>query len=247
LGTFQANLCLPRGTVPADNPSERSIEDVNSMAAPLRPAGRSRLYDEKLELVLRAGARVISRVGYGQATIRQVAAEAGLSLAGLYHYVSSKEELLFQIQHHTFEAILQRLEEQLQGVQDPEQRLRVTVRNHLDHFLEHMDDLKVCARELESLSGAYYEQVRSLRQRYLRIVLQIVESIGEASGRSKIQPRLGTLYLFGMLNWIYMWYAEQETTPGELLADQLVTLFLEGYLPRDRRAAHVAKEDRGHV
>jgi AcrR family transcriptional regulator len=217
------------------------------MGIPARPSGRSRLYDEKLELVLTSGARVISREGYGQATIRQVAAEAGISLAGLYHYVSSKEELLFKIQFHTFEGILERLKQKLDGIEDPVERLRVTARNHLEHFLARMDDLKVCARELESLSGDYYEKVRALRQDYLRVVLEIVESISEQSGNSKIQPRLGTLYLFGMLNWIYMWHPEQENTPGELLADQLVTLFLEGYLPRDGQATHAEKEDRGHV
>jgi AcrR family transcriptional regulator len=217
------------------------------MGTPARPAGRSRLYDEKLELVLASGARVISREGYGQATIRQVAAEAGISLAGLYHYVSSKEELLFKIQFHTFEGILEQLQRKLDGVEDPVERLRVIARNHLEHFLSRMDDLKVCARELESLSGDYYEKVRALRQNYLRVVLEIVESISERSGNSKIRPRLGTLYLFGMLNWIYMWHPEQESTPGELLADQLVTLFLEGYLPRDDRATHAEKEDRGHV
>ena len=217
------------------------------MGTPTRPAGRSRLYDEKLELVLASGARVISREGYGQATIRQVAAEAGISLAGLYHYVSSKEELLFKIQFHTFEGILERLKLRLDGVEDPVERLRVTARNHLEHFLSRMDDLKVCARELESLRGDYYEQVRALRQDYLRVVLEIVESISRQSGNSRIQPRLGTLYLFGMLNWIYMWHPGQENTPGELLADQLVTLFLEGYLPRDGQATHAEKEDRGHV
>ena len=217
------------------------------MGTRVRPAGRSRLYDEKLELVLTSGARVISREGYGQATIRQVAGEAGISLAGLYHYVSSKEELLFKIQLHTFEAILEQLARKLDGVEDPLERLRVTVRNHLEHFLSRMDELKVCARELESLSGDYYEKVRALRQDYLRVVLEIVESISKLSGNSKIQPRLATLYLFGMLNWIYMWYPEQENTPGEMLADQLVALFLEGYLPRDGRDRHAEKEDRSHV
>lgn len=217
------------------------------MGDPLRPANRSRLYDEKLEFVLRSGARVMAREGYGQATIRQVAAEAGISLAGLYHYVSSKEELLFLIQFHTFQAILEPLERKLAGIEDPLQRLRVTVRNHLDHFLSRIDDLKVCARELESLSGDYYERVRALRQNYLRVVLEIVESIGRQQGKSKIQPRLGTLYLFGMLNWIYMWHSELENTPGEVLADQLVTLFIEGFLPRDSRGVRTLKEERGHV
>ena len=81
--------------------------------AAARSTNRSDAFDEKLEGVLAAGARVIARDGYGNATIRRVAHEAGMSLAGLYYYFSSKEELLFLIQHHTFGAILERLEERL--------------------------------------------------------------------------------------------------------------------------------------
>ena len=156
-----------------------------------------------------------------------------MSLAGLYHYFSSKEELLFLIQHHTFGAILERLEERLEGVHDPRRRLSVMVANHLEHFLARMDDLRVCARELESLSGHYFEQVEALRHRYFAITLEIVESISQEAGGSRSEPRLATLYLFGMLNWIYMWYPDTDGVSGEEMTEQLLALFLEGYLPRE--------------
>ncbi len=194
---------------------------------------RSDAYDEKLEGVLAAGARVIARDGYGNATIRQVAREAGMSLAGLYHYFSSKEELLFLIQHHTFGAILERLEERLDGILEPRRRLSVMVANHLEHFLARMDDLRVCARELESLSGHFFEQVEAFRRRYFGITLEIVESISRETGGSRAEPRLATLYLFGMLNWIYMWYPDTDGVSGEEMTEQLLALFLEGYLPRE--------------
>ena len=200
--------------------------------AAARSTNRSDAYDEKLEGVLAAGARVIARDGYGNATIRQVAHEAGMSLAGLYHYFSSKEELLFLIQHHTFGAILERLEERLEGVHDPRRRLSVMVSNHLEHFLARMDDLRVCARELESLSGHYFEQVEALRRRYFGITLEIVESLGRETGGSRAESRLATLYLFGMRNWIYMWYPDTDGVSGEEMTEQLLALFLEGYLPR---------------
>ncbi len=189
-------------------------------------------YDEKLEHVLRAGALVIAREGYGQATIRQVAREAEMSLAGLYHYFSSKEELLFQIQFHTFDAIVAELERRLERVDDPRQRLRVIVGNHLEHFLARMNDLKVCAHELGSLHGDYFDRVGTLRRRYFGITLDTIESIAAAAGGSQVTPRLATLYLFGMLNWIYMWYPEEDGAGGDELADQMLTLFLDGYLPR---------------
>ncbi len=213
-----------------------------------RPESRTSSYDRKFDHVLRAGARVISREGYGQATIRQVASEAEMSLAGLYHYFSAKEELLFLIQFHTFDSLLERLREKLEPVGGPRQRLRVMVANHLEHFLSRMNELKVCAHEMESLSGEYYERVRGLRQEYLKITLGIVEAIGKEAGGSKIDLRLATFYLFGMLNWIYMWYPRGEEMSGEVLADQLITLFLDGFLPREPASEEgPRKEGKGHV
>ncbi len=209
----------------AQPPSSPSAQRVRS-------ADRSTSFDHRLELLLSAAARVMAREGYGRSTIRMVSREANLSLAGLYHYFGSKEELLFLIQYHTFDAILRRLVERLEGVADPSQRLRVMVTNHLEHFLARMNELKVCASEMETLSGDYHEQVRALRQRYLRVTLDIVESIGAVAGGSKVNPWLATLYLFGMLNWIYMWYPSAEGMSAETLADQVLILFLEGYLPR---------------
>jgi len=214
---------------------------------PARPARRSKAYDGKLERVLKAGAAVFAREGYDRATIRQVAAEAGTSLAGLYHYFSSKEELLFLLQCHTFDSILSELQQKLEAVDDPRERLRVVVENHLGHFLAHMDELKVCVHEMASLEGEYYRRVQDLRRAYFRTTLAIVEAIAAEAGGSPLNARLATLYLFGMLNWIYMWYPAAGKVSDEELADQLVTLFLDGFLPRAERRQGGLKGGKRHV
>ena len=206
--------------------TETSTESV------ARVANRTEGYDRKLEQVLAAGARVMAREGYGLSTMRKVAREADMSLSGLYHYFASKEELLYLIQFHSFDSILERLAERLDGVEDPREQLREMVTNHLEHFLARMDELRVCATDMETLTGDYYEQVRALRQRYLKITLEIVESIVERTTGSRVDPWLATLYLFGMLNWIYMWYPAVEGTGADKLADQVLILFLDGFLPR---------------
>jgi AcrR family transcriptional regulator len=227
---------MMRAAKQTDQWSTRSSERARRVAAPARPSvrtiNRTSGFDRKLDHVLAAGARVMSREGYGQATIRQVAGESGMSLAGLYHYFSSKEELLFLLQFHTFDSIVSALKAKLEAVTEPRERLRVLIANHLEHFLARMDELKVCAHEMESLGGEYYRRVQDLRRQYFRIALETVEAVGAQAGGTKVKARLATLYLFGMLNWIYMWYPAERGTSGDVLADELITLFLEGYLPR---------------
>jgi AcrR family transcriptional regulator len=51
----------------------------------------------RYEGILGAARDVIARRGFQQASIREIASASGLSLAGLYHYVGGKDELLFMV------------------------------------------------------------------------------------------------------------------------------------------------------
>jgi len=187
-------------------------------------------FDGKRLLLLEAAARVFSAVGYDKASMRRIAAEARLSLAGIYHYVSGKEELLYWIQHHTFDSLLRGLHRSLEGVVEPRQRLAAAVRNHIRHFGANMHELKVCVRELETLEGEAYDDVQARRRSYFEAVHEIVREIQSEHGASS-GSWLATANLFGMLNWFYQWYdSERSRVSLDELAAQQTALFLDGYV-----------------
>ncbi len=191
-----------------------------------RPAA----FDSKRLHVLAVAARVFSAVGYDKASMRRIAAEAEASLAGIYHYVASKEELLYSIQLHTFDSLLHGLEESLEGIVEPRQRLAAAVRNHVRHFGKNMHELKVCARELETLEGKAYDEVYERRRSYFNAVHDLVKELGPQHG-TPISSWLATANLFGMLNWFYQWYdAERSRVSLDDLAAQQTALFLDGYI-----------------
>src|SRR5258705_6107469 len=70
-------------------------------------------YDQKLEFILRAAARIFANKSYHSTSMRDISRATNVSLAGLYHYCSSKEELLFLIQDDWFCRVLQRPEVRL--------------------------------------------------------------------------------------------------------------------------------------
>jgi AcrR family transcriptional regulator len=184
--------------------------------------------DKRLHL-LQVAARVFSEVGYGGASMRRIASETELSLAGIYHYVTSKEELLYWIQHHTFDSLLLGLRTSLDGVVEPRQRLATAVRNHVRHFGEHMHELKVCARELETLEGEAYDAVHERRRSYFEAVHQLVKELRPGPG-ARTNSWIATANLFGMINWFYQWYdAGRSQVSLDDLAEQQTALFLDGY------------------
>ena len=185
-------------------------------------------YDQKLREILHVAARIMADRGYHRASIRSLAAETDMTLAGLYYYFKSKEELLFLIQHSTFDCLVTSLMERLPGVEDPVAKLNLMVRNHLDFFIEHMDELKICAYEIESLKGDYYEKVAGKRREYFQLAHDVVRELIEKGTAKGVDSRLATLSLFGTLNWIFMWYEPGKYAGSEEMSQQLTRLYLHG-------------------
>jgi len=191
-------------------------------------SGKTARFDATLVHLLTCAAREFAQHGYDKTTIRQVARATGHSLAGLYHYVRGKEELLFFIQYHTFGMLTEGLEYILNSSAAPEVHLREMVNSHVRYLVEHLPELKVCTTELDSLQGDYYQQVLRRRQRYFELTRQVLKRLNQQDQGSRVEPNLAALYLFGMLNWIVMWFDPQRNDPQEL-SESLVAFFLGGY------------------
>ena len=188
-------------------------------------------YDQKLEHILRTSARIFAEKSYHSTSMRDIARATGVSLAGLYHYCKSKEELLFLIQDNCFGRVLERLEQRLEGVDDPITKLGIFIENHLSFFAANMSEMKVLSHEAESLRGDLYTHVSTRKDKYTKLARQILREV-QASQESKepVDLTVATYALFGMMNWIYNWYDPH----GKLTVDQVVTnitrLFLSGFL-----------------
>lgn len=190
---------------------------------------RTARYDEKLNAVLSASSALFARKGFERATIRDVSHATGMSLAGLYYYFNSKEELLFLIQFRAFESICEKLREIIRAETDPQTCLHRMIKMHFDYFIRNMNDLKICSREIESLKGDFYQRVAKKRKEYFDLTQSIFQNIIDQSGGSSADSRLAALYLFGTLNWIYQWYRPGRYPDAEELAGQLSGIYLQGF------------------
>jgi len=183
-------------------------------------------HDRKQKRVLAAAASVFARHGFHQASVRDVVAAAGMSLAGLYHYFPSKADLLYEITARAFDSLLARLDAAPPG--PPRERLTTFVRNHLSFFLSRPHEMKVLVRETESLPAALGAQVAEKKRRYYQRCHDILREL-DGGHRSEEELRLATLALFGMLNWTYAWYRPARDGSPARLTERMLGLFLEGF------------------
>ncbi len=187
-------------------------------------------HDRKLDALLADAARVFAERGYHETSMRDLARATGMSLSGLYYYVASKEELLYLIQSRNFEAVVRGLDDALDGVTDPVERLARFVDNHLDFFASHMPEMKVLSHEAGSLSGDFLARVNEIKRGYTRMLMDILADVERTHGPAHANRRVAAYALFGMMNWIYNWYDPLGDLGVELLSQNLCRLFLGGYV-----------------
>jgi len=203
---------------------------MNHRAEPPAEPPPASLGDDRLAWLLHKVAELMARDGYASTSMRDVAKATDLSPAGLYHYFTGKEDLLYQLQARVFASLLEELETAQRHVRDPADRLRALVRQYLSFFTRQSAELKVCALELQSLHGEPYRKVERLRRRLFKHFVALVEELaalrGEALADEAVRHR--TLFVFGALNWIFMWFDPARDAPVELLGDRLCDMVLDG-------------------
>jgi AcrR family transcriptional regulator len=188
-------------------------------------------YDQKLEFILRNAARIFAEKNYHSTTMRDISRATGVSLAGLYHYCKSKEELLYLIQDNCFGRVLERLEERLNEVSDPMSRLHIFIDNHLSFFAANMAEMKVLSHEAESLAGDLHTHVSTKKNKYTALARSILKDVqAHQNAGSEIDLTVATYALFGMMNWIYNWYDPQGKLKVSQLVDNVTRLFLHGFV-----------------
>jgi AcrR family transcriptional regulator len=194
-------------------------------------ATRQRLIEAAIEL--------FAKQGFAGASIRDLASAAGVSLAGLYHHFTSKDEILFEIQREAFGRLIAPLED-IPLDTPPEERLELFIRNHLRFFTHHMTEMKVLSHELEALRGELGKEIAHMRGRYYRFCLEIAKELLEKANREDLNPRVATMALFGTINWIYRWYEPDRERTASDLTRQIITIFLRGVLGPAHTPAHHA-------
>lgn len=196
-------------------------------------------YHLKLRDLLEQCAALFAKKGYHNTSIRDIAREMNTSLAGLYYYFKTKEELLFLISRYSFDTVMTSLAEKLDHETDSKEKLKILVQNHLQYFVTHLDAMKVLAHESDSLTGEYYILINDKKRQYLDILERLLLDIQrEEHGQKNLkitQPvKIAALSLFGMMNWTYTWYNpdKREHSPANIakISEQMVQIFLNGFV-----------------
>ncbi|MCA8908291.1 MAG: TetR family transcriptional regulator [Rhodospirillaceae bacterium] len=198
-------------------------------------------YDEKRQAILRRSVSVIAERGVERASMAQIALECGVSKALLYHYYTSKEELVYDI----LSSYLENLDAVIADADNPElppvERLRHLVYTTLDHYRDSDDQHKVQISAMRALPADKVETLREIERSIVQRFATVIESVNPALADDRPRLMPVTMSLFGMMNWVYMWFRVEGPLSRNELADLMTQLIINGVQSLDERPHPVSR------
>jgi AcrR family transcriptional regulator len=185
-----------------------------------------------LREICRTAARVFYDKGYDGASMQDIAEAVGLTKAGLYHHVGSKDRLLFEIMNYGMDILDEVVVSKVRDIADPRERLRRTITGHIDLVVRTRDlEITVILHENRSLKDELRRMINARKQAYIHLLEQTIAEVqAQASDPPRLSPRLAAFALLGMINWLYQWYHPDGPVKEAELAATYVDFFFRGLL-----------------
>lgn len=195
--------------------------------------------------VVAAALRCFSARGYFGASMRDIASEAGIAPAGIYHHFTGKQEILQAVMIATLKDVLALTRASVAAVSDgdPARQLAGLVRVWVEFHALRQSEAKVGASEIHCLEGEGRETVIGLRDEQEALFREVVERGTQGDAFATAYPRDAARAIINMGTAVAGWYREGGSTSPEALAEHYATLALamvESRVPVERSLAPLA-------
>jgi TetR/AcrR family transcriptional regulator, fatty acid metabolism regulator protein len=162
---------------------------------------RSTSAAEKRRVILAAAVRVFAHKGFHTSRVGDIANEAGVAHGLLYHYFSSKDEVLETIFRENWSVLVERLRAVEDSGEPASDQLRHVAAILLRTWRHQPDVVRVVVREI-ARSPEIQERIGEL-VKPIDSIRRIIEQ-GQAGGefRAELNPRLAAVMFYGAVDEI---------------------------------------------
>jgi AcrR family transcriptional regulator len=170
--------------------------------------------------------------------VNDIARALGITKAGLYHYISGKDALLFEIMTFGMDQIDAEVVAPTRGLRDPEERLRQLMIRHARIATRASGAVAQLADEIRALPPPARKKIKLRMRTYFDVVRDTLAEL-RASGRLRdVDLTVATFTVLGMILWQPRWYRQGGRLTAEDVAVQVSELALAGLLrPQARTRA----------
>lgn len=181
---------------------------------------------KKIAEICQAAAQVFYEKGFLSATLADISSAVGTTKGSIFHYFTTKEELLFLILYRYHESTLAHLKQELDAARSPHDKIYTYIKNFIMGYRDRQVESRLALNERVNLPPNYLEIIKEKEREFVNILRSLVENLLEKKERSRKQVTLLTYSLLGMCTWPYRWFDPRGKLSPEELARTIYKIFM---------------------
>ncbi|QJY44772.1 TetR/AcrR family transcriptional regulator [Pseudonocardia broussonetiae] len=195
------------------------------------PGARRRKQHARRQEVLDTAARMFFERGYEATTTQDIGAALGLLKGSVYYYISSKQDLLFELVQQYHDDTREHFEPILASDAPPVDKLRELIMVDTAHTARNLERSTLFYTEWRSLPQERRSVIVAERARHESAVQEwIVAAQAAGAIRPEVDAKIASFAIFGMVNSVYRWFTPDGRKSAEEIGRDFSDLVLGGLL-----------------
>jgi TetR/AcrR family transcriptional regulator, fatty acid metabolism regulator protein len=197
---------------------------------------------EKRRVILDAAVRVFARQGFHTCRVSDIADEAGVAYGLVYHYFSSKEQILDTLFLERWDVMLQAIAEADASGRPPREKLYAIASFIIDSYRHDPELMKVIIVEVTRAANTFgLTHLDKIRDAYAGIAAIVARAQSGGEFRSEITPEFAAQAFYGAVEQVLTGWIFDSTTVGQPELDRAKSMIVEticsGLVRRPRTAS----------
>jgi AcrR family transcriptional regulator len=184
------------------------------------------------ERLIDVARQLFAEQGFESTSVQDIVLAAGVTKGAMYHYFSSKDDLLYEIYARVLRMQMERLESVVAQDLTPAERVHAAATDVVATTIESLESTTIFFRSLHQLSVEKQKEVRRERRCYHETFRTLIEE-GQADGafRADVSADLCVDYFFGAVHHLPTWWKPEGRLTGIEVGRSFADLLLNSLRP----------------
>jgi TetR/AcrR family transcriptional regulator, fatty acid metabolism regulator protein len=183
---------------------------------------------DKRRLILDAAVRVFARQGFHTCRVSDIADDAGVAYGLVYHYFSSKDEILDTLFLERWDLMLDAITSADESERSPREKLRAIAAFIIDSYRHDPELMKVIIVEVTRAANTFGRtHLAKIREAYDQIARIVARAQAEGAFRREITPEFAALAFYGLIEQVLTGWILDSVAVGEEDLERAKALIVE--------------------
>ena len=183
---------------------------------------------DKRRIILEAAVRVFARQGFHTCRVSDIADEAGVAYGLVYHYFSSKEEILDTLFLERWDVMLEAISEVDASSRSPREKLQAIAGFIVESYRHDPELMKVIIVEVTRAANTFGRtHLAKIREAYSQIAGIVARAQAAGVFREQISPEFAALAFYGLIEQVLTGWIFESDSIGEDELERAKALIVE--------------------